>query len=204
MCQQELTACTLRACWFEKGYKLSDRHPSKLTLLIPFCFLYPFIFAGRFNVCVMSTDFYRKDGCNWIKWKEGKKRKEYGYDWVFFDSHLPTPTFIPSYRLLGALLHPPSPSLRNHFHAKKNVSSSYLFLCMGSYHRSKAAITFPLHSSVMFRYKGGSFFYIIFSFKHLPLAGKLNGVSMFYRRKSHNCEADKGKSDRGWICPEGY
>jgi len=73
MCQQEVTASTLRACWFEKGYKLSGRHPSKLTL-IPFCFRYPFIFAGRFNVCVMSTDFYRKDGCNWIKWW-GRRRK---------------------------------------------------------------------------------------------------------------------------------
>lgn len=50
--------------------------------------------------------------------KMGKK-KEQGYDWVFFDSHLPTPTFIPSYRLLGTLLHPPTPSLRNHFHSKK-------------------------------------------------------------------------------------
>lgn len=28
-------------------------------------------------------------------------------------------TYLPLYRLLGALLYPPTPSLRNHFHAKK-------------------------------------------------------------------------------------
>jgi hypothetical protein len=65
----------------------------------------------------MSTDFYRKDGCNWIKWKEEggggeeKNKAMTGYILIV--------TYLPLYRLLGALLHPPTPSLRNHFHAKK-------------------------------------------------------------------------------------
>ena len=100
---------------------------------------------------------------------EEKKKKEAMTGYILIV------TYLPLYRLLGALLYPPTPSLRNHFHAKKKkyVSSSYLFLCMGSYHHCGAAITFPRYSSVMSRYKGGSFVYIIFSFKHHPLSGRI-------------------------------
>lgn len=66
----------------------------------------------------MSTDFYRKDGCNWIIWKEeeGEEKKEKN---EAMTGYILIVTYLPLYRLLGALLYPPTPSLRNHFHAKK-------------------------------------------------------------------------------------
>ena len=109
-------------------------------------------------------------GSNGKKRRGGKKRKERGYDWIYFDSHLPP--FIQIAR--GATL-PTYPITTQSFprQEKKYVSPRYLFLCMGSYHHCGAAITFPRQSSVMSRFKGGSFFYIIFSFKHHPLAGRI-------------------------------
>jgi len=121
----------------------------------------------------MSTDFYRKDGCNWIKWKEeGEKRRKKKQAMT---GYILIVTYLPLYRLLGGATLPTYPITTQSFprQEKKYVSSSYLFLCMGSYHHCGAAITFRRYSSVMSRYKGGSFVYIIFGFKHHPLAGRI-------------------------------
>lgn len=69
----------------------------------------------------MSTDFIGKTVVTGSNGKKGKKRKNEAMTGYIFDSHLTRPTLIPSYRLLGALPHPPTPSLRNHFHAKKKI-----------------------------------------------------------------------------------